>query len=303
MKTMDIIEENPKIEKLLLTFGKNNSLSNFLNKKRLKSDGDSQETTIKFIEDKKFCFFPFINKNMTQYFLETYFQILNNSQFKNNTYFLNEKKIYFDFTFNLKLVNDIINYFSKVKSRFKNANLFNLKDLKDLTKTFLINDIQFSILSLLIDEYISKFIFTFKKENIYYLGLYTKYITSDFYADVFNEILNKNIFFKFWYLQNKLFLENLDISVAKINKRNNSSDNQKIERIDFDLMVHDIIFPKREKKENKKFNVFKSNIGKKINVVVVYQEDLSQDNTNYIEAKDFSHNGNEPIQSDIIIQI
>ena len=92
MKAMNIIEENPKIGKLLLSFRKTNSLSNFLNKKRLKLDSDSQETTIKFIEDKKFCFFPFSNKSMTQNFLETYSQIMNNTKYKNHMIFLKEKK-------------------------------------------------------------------------------------------------------------------------------------------------------------------------------------------------------------------
>ena len=306
MKAMNIIEENPKIGKLLLSFRKTNSLSNFLNKKRLKLDSDSQETTIKFIEDKKFCFFPFSNKNMTQNFLETYSQIMNNTKYKNHMIFFKETKKYFDPSFNLKLVKDVINYFSKVKSLLKNRFVFNIKDLNNLIKTFLINDLEFSVLTLLIDEYISNFLFTLKNENIYYLGLYTKYITSDFYIDVFNEMINRNIYFKFWYLQNKLFLEKIDISMPRINKRNNFFYNQTIENIDFDSMVDNIIFQKKEKKEIKKFNIIKSNIGKKRNVKVVYQEDSSQDNdnTNFIETKSSSHNENELIKSsDNIVQI
>ena len=147
---MNIFEENTKFEKFLLSYEKNNPLPIFLNKKRFKLSSDSEETTRKLKEDKIFFHFPFSNKNMTEFFLESYSKIMNEAKFKNNKYFFNEKKEYFDTTFNLKLVKTIINYFIKVKSSLRNVNLFNLKDLNHLIKIFLINETQFSILTLLI---------------------------------------------------------------------------------------------------------------------------------------------------------
>lgn len=302
---MNIFEENTKFEKIFFSFEKNNALPIFLNKKRFKLNSDSEETTRKLKEDKIFFNFPFSNKNMTEFFLESYSKIMNEAKFKNNKYFFNEKKEYFDNTFNLKLVKTSINYFVKVKSSFRNLNFFNSKDLSYLIKTFLINETQFSILTLLIDEFIANFPFSLKKENIYYLGLYTKYISSDYYAEVFQKMLITNIFFKLWYLQYKQFLERIDINVTKINKRNNSFMNNihKIDSIDFNSMIENLIEPIKEKKEIKKFNIIKSNIGKKLNVVVVYQEDSSQDNTNYFEEKDSFDNEKEQDPNNIIVQL
>ncbi len=302
---MNIFEENTKFEKFLLSYEKNNPLPIFLNKKRFKLSSDSEETTRKLKEDKIFFHFPFSNKNMTEFFLESYSKIMNEAKFKNNKYFFNEKKEYFDTTFNLKLVKTIINYFIKVKSSLRNVNLFNLKDLNHLIKIFLINETQFSILTLLLDEFIVTFPFSLKKENIYYLGLYTKYISSDFYAEVFQKMLITNIFFKLWYLQYKQFLEKININAKKISKRNNSFMNNihKIDSIDFNSMIENLIDPIKEKKEIKKFNIIKSNIGKKLNVVVVYQEDSSQDNTNYFEEKDSFNNEKEQDPNNIIVQL
>lgn len=302
---MNFFEENNKIEKILLSFDKNNSLPIFLNKKRFKLSSDSEENKRKLKEDKIFFNFPFFNKNMTEFFLETYSKIMNEPKFKNNKYFINEKKEYFDTTFNLKLVKNTINYFLKVKSSLRNVNFFNSKDLNDLIKTLLINETQFSILTLLIDEFIANFPFNLKKENLYYLGLYTKYISSDFYSEVFQKMQITNIFFKLWYFQYKQFLEKIDMNVIKINRRNNSfmNNTQKIENIDFNSMIDNLIFPKKEKKEIKKFNIIKSNIGKKLNVVVVYQEESSQDNTNYIEEKDSFSDEKEQDSNNIIVEL
>ena len=302
---MNIFEENTKFEKFLLSYEKNNPLPIFLNKKRFKLSSDSEETTRKLKEDKIFFNFPFSNKNMTEFFLESYSKIMNEAKFKNNKYFFNEKKEYFDTTFNLKLVKTIINYFIKVKSSLRNVNLFNLKDLNHLIKIFLINETQFSILTLLLDEFIVTFPFSLKKENIYYIGLYTKYISSDFYAEVFQKMLITNIFFKLWYLQYKQFLEKININAKKISKQNNSFMNNihKIDSIDFNSMIENLIDPIKEKKEIKKFNIIKSNIGKKLNVVVVYQEDSSQDNTNYFEEKDSFNNEKEQDPNNIIVQL
>ena len=78
---------------------------------------------------------------------------------------------------------------------------------------------------------------------------------------------------------------------------------QKIENIDFNSMIDNLIFPKKEKKEIKKFNIIKSNIGKKLNVVVVYQEESSQDNTNYIEEKDSFSDEKEQDSNNIIVEL
>ena len=77
----------------------------------------------------------------------------------------------------------------------------------------------------------------------------------------------------------------------------------KIDSIDFNSMIENLIDPIKEKKEIKKFNIIKSNIGKKLNVVVVYQEDSSQDNTNYFEEKDSFNNEKEQDPNNIIVQL
>jgi hypothetical protein len=124
MKAMNIFEEKTKFEKFLLSYEKSKPLPFFLNKKRFKLSSDPEETTRKLKEDKIFFNFPFFNKNMTEFFLETYSKIMNEPKFKNNKYFINEKKEYFDTTFNLKLVKNSINYFLKVKSSLRNVNFF-----------------------------------------------------------------------------------------------------------------------------------------------------------------------------------
>ena len=68
-------------------------------------------------------------------------------------------------------------------------------------------------------------------------------------------------------------------------------------------MIENLIEPIKEKKEIKKFNIIKSNIWKKLNVVVVYQEDSSQDNTNYFEEKDSFDNEKEQDPNNIIVQL
>ena len=305
METILKIEDYQNNGILLFSKGMNTSTIQFLNKKRSKYDIAYNEEKVKFKEDLNFFVFKPIFKNTIEIFMDNYTQIMNDNKLKNKEYFFQEKKEYFNTSFDLKLTNTIINYFSKIKSNLRNANFTSCKELIDLIKAFLINELQLSILTLLIDEYISKFPSNIQKENIYYLGLYTKYISSEFYFEVFNEMIKSNIFFKFWYLKYKPFLDSIDIGIININKRINNlmSKNHKIEIIDFDSMVNNIIYPKKEKNKNNKFMPINSNIGKKINLVIVYQEESSQseDNKSNIETRESSHKESESLQIPIFL--
>ena len=300
METILKIEDYQNNGILLFSKGMNTSTIQFLNKKRSKYDVAYNEEKVKFKEDLNFFVFKPIFKNTIEIFMDNYTQIMNDNKLKNKEYFFQEKKEYFNTSFDLKLTNTIINYFSKIKSNLRNANFTSCKELIDLIKAFLINELQLSILTLLIDEYISKFPSNIQKENIYYLGLYTKYISSDLYAEVFNWMIKSNIFFKNWYLRHKQFLESIDTSVININNRINNlvNKNHTIEEIDFNSMVDNIIFSKKENKIINKFKPFNSNIGKKIHVEIVYQEESSQsqENLNSIETRESSHKESEALQ-------
>ena len=119
-------------------------------------------------------------------------------------------------------------------------------------------------------------------------------------------MIKSNIFFKFWYLKYKPFLDSINTGVININKRINNlmSKNHKIEKIDFDSMVNNIIYPKKEKNKNNKFMPINSDIGKEINVVIVYQEELSQSEDNNkcnIETRESSHKESESLQIPIFL--
>ena len=297
MEQIPTIENCQNICKLILSKDKNTTFQ-FLNKKRSKLDVAFNEEKFKFIEDLNLLVFTPVYKIILEKFLDNYSRIINDPNLKNKKYIIQEQKEFFDTSFNLKLTNTIFNYFSKEKSKLRNANFFNCKDLIDLIKTYLINEFQFSILTLLIDKYISKD--NLSKEDIYYLGLYTKYISSDTYSEVFNWMIKSNIFFKNWYLRHKQFLESIDTSVININNRINNlvNKNHTIEEIDFNSMVDNIIFSKKENKIINKFKPFNSNIGKKMHVEIVYQEESSQsqENMNSIETRESSHKDSETLQ-------
>ena len=274
-----------KRDDFLLTNEKTKSLNHFLNKKRFKLDDDYREVKNKIVKYKISNYFMDNKKDKLDDFLETYELIINNLNNDNDGYFLKVKKYYFKNNFNLILFKIIINYYSKMKPNLRNANIFNSKELICLIKTFQINDIEFSILTLLIEDYISSFSIKLEKETIYYLGLYSKYISSEFYQDVFYKMINSNLFFKKWYLQYKYFLQSRDLSLLRINERNNSfkPNSQKFEMIDYNLMVNNLFKTNKEENDckniNNKNNILNSNIGKKIKVIIVYQEEISQDNT------------------------
>lgn len=308
MKTMNIIKK-AQIDDFLLIYEKTTSISHFLNQKRFKLDDDYTEVKTKKMKNKKCKYFLVDKKDKLDNFLETYEQIINDLNNDNDDYYLKSKKYYFKNIFNLTLLKIIINYYSKMKPYLRNANIFNSKELIDLIKTFQIDDIEFSILTLLIEDYISNYSIILEKETIYYLGLYSKYISSEFYHDIFYKMINSNLFFKKWYLHYKDFLQCRDLSLLRINKRNNSfkPNNQKCKMIDYNLMVDNLFNTKKEenvcKNIDNKNNIFNSNIGKKIKVIIVYQEDESQDNNTInnkpMDKDDLSKNETEGLPTDM----
>ena len=308
MKTMNILKK-VKRDDFLLIYEENSSINHFLNQKRFKSDDDYTELITKKIMNKKCSYFLVDKKDKLDNFLETYEQIIHNLNVANDDYYIKAKIYYFKNTFNLTLLKMIINYYSKMKPYLRNANIFNSKELIGLIKIFQIDDTEFSILTLLIEDYISNYSIILEKETIYYLGLYSKYISSVFYQDVLYKMINSNLFFKKWYLNYKDFLQSRDLSILRINKRNNSfkPNTQKFETIDYNLMVDNIFNIKKEENDSKnigiKNNIFNSNIGKKIKVIIVYQEEETKDNNiinnKHMDKDDFIKNDIEGLQTDM----
>ena len=310
MKTKFSIEDNVKSEKTINKKEKEPFSIQFLNKKRNKLDDEKTEDNIIFKNDIKNKIFLINKRNKLDIFLDTFKKIKNEMLFNKDNYFLKEKKPYFKNILNLKLINLIINYFENLKIILIDKNIFNLKDLIELIKVFLINEFQFSILTILMDEYILSFSNKLEKESFYYLGLYTKYISSSAFLKIFNEMLIINNPFKVWFMQYKSFLENINIDLKKINIRNKSflPKSPKIEIINYNSMVENIIKLSNEKKEknnkliitkekNTNNNLLKSNIGKKLNVIIVYKEE-EEDYSEEIK-NDSTNNGIEGLQTDL----
>ena len=128
MEQIPTIENCQNICKLILSKDKNTTFQ-FLNKKRSKLDVAFNEEKFKFIEDLNLLVFTPAYKIILEKFLDNYSRIINDPNLKNKKYIIQEKKEFFDTSFNLKLTNTIFNYFSKEKSKLRNANFFNCKDL------------------------------------------------------------------------------------------------------------------------------------------------------------------------------
>jgi hypothetical protein len=301
MTTISIVIENQKDENDYLIDDKSTSSIHLLNKKRYKSDDEYIETNTKFKKEKKISFFSFNKIDKLEIFLSNFEKIIKDKEES----FQKEKKRYVETNFNLSLVNSVINYFSIMKFCLGNISVFTPKELIELIKTFCLNELEFSVLTILIEEFLSKFLFIFDKENIYYLGLYSKYISTDSYKDIFIQMLNEDPYFKDWYYLYKEFLESLDLSLLKINKRNNcfSKKEQKMEIFDHNLMVDDIFEIKKEIQNKKIFTqkYISHNIGKKVNVVIVYQDKTWQNiqDKNQMDKTENSNNDMEGLQTDI----
>lgn len=301
MTTISIVIENQKDENNYLIDNKSTSSIHLLNKKRYKSDDEYTKTNSKFKKDKKISFFSFNKINKLDIFLSSFEKIIKD----NEEFFQKEKKRYIETNFNLNLVNSVINYFSIMKFYLRNINIFTSKELIGIIKTFCLNDFEFSLLTILIEEFLSRFLFIFDKENIYYLGLYSKYISTESYKDIFIEMINEDSYFKDWYYHYKEFLESLDLSLIKINKRNNyfAKREQKKELFDHNLMVDDIFEIKKEFQNKKIFTqkYISHNIGKKVNVVIVYQDKTWENiaDKNQMDKIENSNNDVEGLQTDI----
>ena len=122
MEQIHTIENYQNNGILILSKDKNTSFQ-FLNKKRSKSDTAYNEEKFKFIEDLNLLVFTPVYKIILEKFLDNYFRIINDPNLKNKKYFIQEKKEFFDTSFNLKLTNTIFNYFSKEKSKLRNAHI------------------------------------------------------------------------------------------------------------------------------------------------------------------------------------
>ena len=319
-------ETYTKSEKTLYKNDIKSSSSRFLNRKRNKSDEVISEIYNKVNNYNKEKIFVINKRNRLQVFLDNFQKIINIMKF--NIYLIKENQIYFTYHYNLKLINRVNNYFEEMKENLKDANIFNSKDLIELIKTFYINELQFFILAHLINEYILSFSNgPIEKEYLYYIGLYTKYISSSAYLKIWEEMLKINNSFKNWYSKNKSFLKNIYINFKKINMRNNSYSNphsQKIEIFNYNLMIKNIVDTKNEKKEkkdkifnninnlslnirtninNESINSIKSNIGKKLNVIIVYKEEDEEDNSSNIKQNenklDNSNHDIEGLQTDL----
>ena len=300
MTTISIIIENPIKEDNYSISDKSSISTNFLNKKRYKSDDDNIETTSEFKTNKKISFFTSNKNNKLEIFLRSYDRIIK----ENKNFFQKEESRYKEINFNQSLINYVIKYFSLMKFYLRKIYIFKEKELIDLIKTFHMNDLEFSVLTLLLEEFLSTSLYIFQKENIYYLGLYSKYISSDDYKDIFHKMINSDKYFKEWFLNYNEFLKARDLNIIRVNKRNNffTKKEQKFETINYNLMAENIFQLKKEN-ENKIFckNYISHNIGKKVNVVIVYQEQNLENicNIDQMEKTDSTNNDIEGSQTDI----
>ena len=121
----------------------------------------------------------------------------------------------------LKKVQDIKDRFvieNVISARTYQVNLPPCSKSQVLNYIFQIDDTEFSILTLLIEDYISNYSIILDKETIYYLGLYSKYFSSVFYQDVLYKMINSNLFFKKWNLNYKETQDNNIINNKHMDK-------------------------------------------------------------------------------------
>lgn len=300
MTTISIVIDNPIKDDNYSISDKSSISTNFLNKKRYKSNDENIETTSDFKTNKKISFFTSNKNNKLEIFLSNYDRIIK----ENKDFFQKEESRYKEINFNQSLINYVIKYFSLMKFYLRKIYIFKEKELIDLIKTFHMNDLEFSALTLLLEEFLSTSLYIFEKENIYYLGLYSKYISSDDYTDIFQKMINTDKYFNEWFLHYNVFLKARDLNVIRVNKRNNffTKKEQKFETINYNLMAENIFQLKKEN-ENKIFckNYISHNIGKKVNVVVVYQDKNLENiyNIDQMEKIDSTNNDIEGSQTDI----
>ena len=300
MTTISIVIDNPIKDDNYSISDKSSISTNFLNKKRYKSNDENIETTFDFKTNKKISFFTSNKNNKLEIFLSNYDRIIK----ENKDFFQKEESRYKEINFNQSLINYVIKYFSLMKFYLRKIYIFKEKELIDLIKTFHMNDLEFSALTLLLEEFLSTSLYIFQKENIYYLGLYSKYISSDDYTDIFQKMINTDKYFNEWFLHYNVFLKARDLNVIRVNKRNNffTKKEQKFETINYNLMAENIFQLKKEN-ENKIFckNYISHNIGKKVNVVVVYQDKNLENiyNIDQMEKIDSTNNDIEGSQTDI----
>jgi hypothetical protein len=204
-----------------------------------------------------------------------------------SNYFSTQEKYYFNSILNLDLVKIIFSYINKISNFQKNNKKLNLNLFIQLTQIFLMNENDIAALTLLIEQYLffhNPNLYT--DESLFYLGLYTKYITSNEFYYIFNEMLKINVSFKNWYTLNKNLLDIFDIDIQKVNQRYTlfKQSQKQVKFIDYNLMIKDIIdpisFKHNEKKQNTNSIVkSNSNIGKIIDVIIVYTEGPDNDNS------------------------
>jgi hypothetical protein len=232
---------------------------------------------------------PKIDKKI-ELFLSNYYELIINMK-KNDkifsNYFSTQEKYYFNSILNLDLVKIIFSYINKISNFQKNNKKLNLNLFIQLTQIFLMNENDIAALTLLIEQYLffhNANLYT--DENLFYLGLYTKYITSNEFYYIFNEMLKINVSFKNWYTLNKNLLDIFDIDIQKVNQRYTlfKQSQKQVKFIDYNLMIKDIIdpisFKHNEKKQNTNSIVkSNSNIGKIIDVIIVYTEGPDNDNS------------------------
>ena len=117
-------------------------------------------------------------------------------------------------------------------------------------------------------------------------------------------MINSDKYFKEWFLNYNEFLKARDLNIIRVNKRNNffTKKEQKFETINYNLMAENIFQLKKEN-ENKIFckNYISHNIGKKVNVVIVYQDKNLENiyNIDQMEKTDSTNNDIEGSQTDI----
>lgn len=231
-------------------------------------------------------------------FFSLYEQIVKNMKKKDkisSDFFSLQQKYYFKSFLNL----DFIKYFKRLIFFKENNNFLYLNLLNKLINNFMYNENDLATLSLLLEHYLffQNLSNNEAEEYFLYLGFFTKYITSYEFSYIFNEMLKINSKFNNWYNENKNILDNIDLDIQKVNQIYISfkQNHKELKYLDYNLFIKDIIAPFSNIIEEKNpieeinpyINTFerKSNIGKIIDVTIVYREDDDNDDKNEYEYK------------------
>lgn len=283
----------------------------FLGKKRFNSKSKiiNQKKRKNFIDLLKHnCQNPKIDTKIEK-FLNLYNQIINKKKIKDknfSNFFSFQQKYYSKSVLNINLVKNIFEYFKRLSIFYKNNILFNFNMLFKLNNEFMIDENDFASLTLLLEQFLcfQNLKINFTDESLLYLSFYVKYLTSNEFSYIFKEMIKLDSNFKKWYSQYKKILVLFDINIQKVNQRCIffKQNKKRIKYTDYNFMVKEIMGQNpcelieyiKEIDTNFEYKkISNSNIGKVVDVIIVYREDTdNKDEKDYNEKTNLSIGSN-----------